>query len=128
MFHHATLEAEALAGVCLFHHEGHHSGPSLCVVGRTADMEKVVARMANIPSLAYMRGAISIYGTEDNGTGHFPVADDVLILLDPVESYAASGAPSTALYWQILERAAELGIIAGRGVPARSTRMSFLRR
>ncbi len=125
MFHNAALEVEAPIGGCLFSKQGHQSGPSLCVIGRKADMEKVAARMGNIPSLAYMRGAISIYGVGEFDAVPLPVADEVVTFFEPVETYTTSGAPSATLYWQVLGHAAELGIIAGRGVPARPTRVAY---
>lgn len=118
MFHVPNIAADSWSKACLFSKSGHKPGPSLAVVGRMADMEKVAARMENIPSLAYMRGSIAIYGVLSDQEANFePLADDVLRLLDPSCNYASNGAPSATQYWLVLGRAAELGIIAGRGVP-----------
>jgi hypothetical protein len=122
MFHPSEIEIPQRRDQIVFSHTGLQSGPSLAIVGRASEMEKIAARMEKIPSLGYMRGSITIYAVEEEASAtRIPEVDDVLVLLDRSEEFTSN--PLAALYWKVLARAASLGIIAGRGVPLGSTRV-----
>ena len=122
MFHASEIVIPSCDGTVVFNQSGLKSGPSLAVVGRASEMQKIADRLEKIPSLAYMRGSITIYAVEDQAmSSHVPDVDDVLVLLDGAEADATN--PVAALFWKVLARAANLGIIAGRGVPVGTTRV-----
>ena len=87
----------------LWHLTGARSGPALLVTGDLEKLAPVVARLQLLPSLVYLRGALMV-----GSPGVMVEADEVLPL--------SGGAPSD-FYWSILARAAELGMISGRGIP-----------
>lgn len=89
----------------LWHLTGAKAGPSLLVVGDLDALAPAVARLQALPSLVYMRGALMVAGAAEVGAE-----------VDAVLELGAGG--SDAYYWQILARAAELGMISGRGIPA----------
>jgi hypothetical protein len=124
MYYASEIEIPQSRGEVVFSQKGLKEGPSLAVIGRVGDMEKIAARMDKIPSLAYMRGSITIYAVDEMAEAtHVPEVDDVLVLLDRSEVNTCN--PRAALYWKILARAAALGIIAGRGVPVDTTPVTW---
>lgn len=102
----------------VFHCAGARPGPSLGVVGRREDLEKVADRLEAIPTLPYIQGSIALFVEGDA----MPVCDALLELSDVPSGPEARTAPSNAFYWAVLGKAAALGIIAGRGVPAKASR------
>ncbi|RLJ51538.1 hypothetical protein BCF46_1752 [Litoreibacter meonggei] len=83
---------------------GARSGPTLLVTGDLDVLAPIVERLQMLPSLVYLRGTLMV-GSSDVTVE----ADEVMAL--------RSGAPSE-VYWSILARTAELGMISGRGIPA----------
>lgn len=124
MLHTSEIEIPQHDGEIIFSHTGLQNGPSLAVVGRIGEMKKIAERLAKVPSLAYMRGSITIYAVEEEvAAARVPEVDDVLVLMDRSEAITAN--PLAALYWKVLARAASLGIIAGRGVPLGPQRVTW---
>jgi len=87
---------------------GAQSGPTLAVILGPEQSSAIVNRLAALPSLAYLRGVLIVGEAAED-----PVVatDDVLDLRgqkDPVD-----------MFWTLLARATSLGMIAGRGIPAR---------
>jgi hypothetical protein len=87
----------------LWHLTGARAGPTLLVLGDVQSLAPVVARLQMLPSLVYLRGAIKVGGEMARVD-----ADEVLALPD--------GEPES-LYWAILTRLSNLGMISGRGIP-----------
>lgn len=84
-------------------------GPNLVVTLASRQSVDVVERLSKLPSLAYLRGVL-VVGTDPNPSDLTEI-DSVLDLrtqTDPVE-----------IFWTLLARATALGMIAGRGIPAR---------
>ena len=82
---------------------GARAGPAVLVTGDLEALAPVVERLQMLPSLVYLRGALMV-GSPDAKAE----VDEVLHLrtADPAQ-----------LYWTILNRIAELGMISGRGIP-----------
>ena len=84
---------------------GLKSGPVLVVTGCGAGLDGAVRRLKALPSLGYMRGELTVSRLA------FSCGADMYLQL--------SGLPEMESYWRILAAATRLGMISGRGVPAR---------
>ncbi|SFR38942.1 hypothetical protein [Litoreibacter janthinus] len=82
---------------------GARAGPILLVTGSARVVLPVVDRLRVLPSLVYLRGTLCVGGRDYVGQ-----ADEQLSL---------DGVAADDIYWGILSRAAELGMISGRGIP-----------
>jgi hypothetical protein len=102
-----SVVADATDGICGYRFAGLRAGPALTVVAPVNVRRRVSGRLAMIPSLHRLRGEIRIVSSM---AAQMPPTDAWLIL---GESHAADA------YWRVLARAAALGIIEGRGIPAR---------
>lgn len=88
---------------------GAKQGPTLGVLINSENSAEIVSRLAALPSLAYLHGVLLI-GTSFEVSEDEPI-DAVLDLReqsDPVD-----------MFWTLLARATSLGMISGRGIPAR---------
>ncbi|MEP3348054.1 MAG: hypothetical protein ABJN34_03580 [Litoreibacter sp.] len=94
---------DAVDGDVLWQLTGSRSGPTLLVTGRIEELTPAVARLTMLPSLVYLRGVLVVAGVEAACE-----ADDVLSL---------DGLSADDVYWGILTRAAELGMISKAHFP-----------
>lgn len=83
---------------------GFRAGPLLSVDGPPVALDALTDRLLRIPSLPHMRGALVVGPVDQDGI-------DGQIDLDTVHEADA--------VWTVLAAAAQLGMIAGRGVPRR---------
>lgn len=83
--------------------DGARGGPTLCVLAAPETVEDLVSRFSRMPSLVYMSGTLVVSSERPAD------ADDLLDL---------GSKNASDVYWLILARAATLGMISGRGVPA----------
>lgn len=107
-------EATPLATSGDWEFAGHRSGPRLAVFGSKELARKAVAALSRVPSLGYMRGSISIRVLPDGiSSVRVPFDADEIVILDKPEFVGRVG----HVHWQILGRAAALGMVRGRGIP-----------
>lgn len=88
---------------------GPKPGPTLVIVGSGAALAGAVKRLQALPSLAYLRGHLRVCSTIPD------IAIDTLVSIKTEVEQDA--------YWHILAAAARLGMISGRGIPARFLRV-----
>ena len=88
-----------------WHLTGVRPGPVLLVTGSGKALQGALKRLKSLPSLGYLRGELRVQPK--------PQGSDADLHLPLV---AASEADA---YWTILSAAAQLGMISGRGVPAK---------
>jgi hypothetical protein len=85
---------------------GHLPGPNLVVAGAPDVLRALARGLSNIPTLSRMRGALVL--------GMAPEINvDASVFVDEPD------APIQDIIWSVLAEAARLGMISGRGVPAR---------
>ncbi len=91
---------------------GAFAGPVLLVRGSIEVKRMMTERLKAISSLDYMRGAILIAGDNDESltARRLEIIDDELVV----------DTPDATSFFEVLRRATELGMIAGRGVPGGS--------
>ncbi|MEJ6389748.1 hypothetical protein [Gymnodinialimonas ulvae] len=85
---------------------GHRSGPILAVEAPPAILRELADRLARIPSLSRMRGALVLGAAR-------PMNVDARLRFGDGEASLRD------LHWQVLAAATQLGMISGRGVPGR---------
>ncbi len=110
---------------------GHTKGPEAIVIGNRAATATAFHKLAQLPSLPYLVGRLTLVYQEaiddaSSGVGYMdvvpnPVYGSLFVGYDPDE--AASSTMRRRIdddtYWATLRLCAKLGMISGRGVPAK---------
>ena len=96
------------------------SGSVLSVVSSDANLASVVQRLEANINLEDIKGALVFYACDPSQLKELtdeigPLSDDVLTLM-PGDSISHSSDPAAVLYWTILAHAADLGIVAPKGI------------
>jgi hypothetical protein len=102
---HTHLKAVTMSDKLVWTLSGAQIGPVLLVTGMGQGMRGAIHRLQSVPSLGYMRGEIVFAETQSH------IHADMHLDITPL--------PASEAYWCILASATSLGMISGRGVPAK---------
>lgn len=104
---------------------GHFAGPDVLIVGHAPIADQVFDRLITLPTLGWLRGTLTLINLsvltlsgENPRLAQFfqPRPDELLFLPYHITPETAQEA-ATQGYWSVLRLCADMGMIAGRGVP-----------